>query len=104
MWLLPSSLWGLLQLQGFILDVGPIILFDISKSLFLDEYLKTNQPIKERVYGGQFRVTNGKQVNDPGSIFHMQQTEEFRKKIHYLLNNSPIAKTYKGTEVFLLER
>jgi len=67
------------------------------------EYLKTNQPIKERVYGGQFRVTNGKQVNDPGSIFHMQQTEEFRKKIHYLLNNSPIAKTYKGTEVFLLE-
>jgi len=67
------------------------------------EYLKTNQPIKERVYGGQFRVKNGEQVNDPGSIFHMQQTEKFRKKLHYLLNSSPISKTYKGTEVFLLE-
>jgi len=67
------------------------------------EYLKTNQPIKERVYGGQFRVKNGEQVNDPGSIFHMQQTEKFRKKLHYLLNASPISKTYKGTEVFLLE-
>jgi len=67
------------------------------------EYLKTNQPIKERVYGGQFKVKNGGQVNDPGSIFHMQQTEEFRKKIHYLLNSSPISETYKGTEVFLLE-
>jgi len=68
------------------------------------EYLKANQPLKERVYGGQFKVLNGKQVNDPGSIFHMQQTEEFRKKIHYLLNSSPISETYKGTEVFLLER
>ena len=49
-------------------------------------------------------MKNGEQVNDPGSIFHMQQTEKFRKKHHYLLNASPISKTYKGTEVFLLER
>ena len=56
--------------------------------------MKTNQPIKERVYGGQFKVKNGEQVNDPGSIFHMQQTEEFRNKIHFL-KSSPISKTYR---------
>ena len=73
-------------------------------NFFADEYLKTNQPIKERVYGGKFRVMDGEQVNDPGSIFHMQQTERFRMKLHDLLNSSAISKTYKGTEVFLLER
>ena len=44
------------------------------------------------------------QVHDPGSIFHLQQTEKFRKSIHNLLIQSPLSDSYKGTEVFLLER
>ena len=70
----------------------------------LDEYLKANEPISEKVFGGQFKVLSMDQVHDPGSIFHLQQTEKFRKSIHNVLNQSPLSDSYKGTEVFLLER
>lgn len=68
------------------------------------EYLKANQPARESVYGGQFRVAGGRAAHDPGSIFHLQQTEEYRTALHSLLASSPLAPLYRGTEVFLLER
>ena len=56
------------------------------------------------MFSGQFKVTGREFVSEPETIFHFSQTEKFRKPLHQLLRNGPLADLYKGTEVFQLER
>ena len=45
---------------------------------FLDEFLKANELVGEKVFGGHFKVNSRELVAEPGSIFHFSQTEKFR--------------------------